>query len=173
MTEKITDQRAECHRDPKVFVSLDELAKVNVLYFHIPVENYKEGLAKICETRGYNYQDEILVNREKLLNYDEKIRNFFEEHLHVDEEVRYITAGSGYFDVRNQQDEWIRILSEPGDLIIIPAGIYHRFTVTEKDFIQAIRLFKDKPIWTPFNRTEKSTESLDARRAYLKEIISN
>uniref|UniRef100_A0A915EL65 acireductone dioxygenase (Fe(2+)-requiring) n=1 Tax=Ditylenchus dipsaci TaxID=166011 RepID=A0A915EL65_9BILA len=51
------------------------------------------------QTRGYNYKDEIV------------------EHLHTDEEVRYIVDGAGYFDVRNAKEEWIRILCEPGDLI--------------------------------------------------------
>lgn len=50
--------------------------------------------------------------------YEEKVKMFFNEHLHEDEEIRYIRDGAGFFDVRNEGDEWVRIRLEKDDLIV-------------------------------------------------------
>ena len=79
---------------------------------------------KIASERCYQNRDEIIVSPENMgSSYEEKVKMFFNEHLHEDEEIRYILDGNGFFDVRNGSDEWIRIRLEKDDLIILPSGI--------------------------------------------------
>ena len=89
-----------------------------------------EKVDNLAKERNYIHRDTMKISRQILgTSYDDKIAAFYEEHMHEDEEVRWITIGSGYFDVRDTQDRWVRIGLEEGDLLILPAGLYHRFTV--------------------------------------------
>lgn len=112
-------------------MTADALARLGVLYHHLPATSEVDVLAA---NRGYKNRDEIVVSPDKMGDvYEDKVKMFFNEHLHEDEEIRYIRGGQGYFDVRNQGDEWVRIQLEKDDLIILPAGIFHRFTTDESN----------------------------------------
>lgn len=132
MDESDTDQRLDHQRDPPQPVDLEQLQKLTgVLYWHIDVQDVENDalLAQVRADRGYSYMDEITCSPEKMENYEEKLRSFFREHLHSDEEIRLVLEGSGFFDIRDLADKWIRIRVEEGDLIVLPAGSYHRFTL--------------------------------------------
>ena len=128
--------------------------------------NAPEDVDRIASERSYKNRDEICVSPATLPNYEEKVKSFFHEHLHEDEEIRYIIEGGGYFDVRGKDDDWVRIALTQGDLVIMPAGIYHRFTTDEANYTRAMRLFKQDPKWTPLNRGEE-TDANEYRRNYL------
>ncbi|KAK0073558.1 hypothetical protein PV325_009551 [Microctonus aethiopoides] len=158
MDDSFADQRLEHHREPPKYLTLKELFKITgVEYFEIDYKNFTldKTLNDLKLKRGYTYEDEIL-------------KNFFTEHLHTDEEIRLVLEGSGYFDVRDKDDEWIRIEVVPGDLIIIPSGIYHRFTLDiNQNFIKAKRYFVGEPVWLPYNRP---ADEMDCRQKYLERL---
>ncbi|KAI6778249.1 uncharacterized protein J7T54_004880 [Emericellopsis cladophorae] len=112
-------------------VGIDALAKLGVLYYHLPEI---DGVNQLAAERGYKNRDEIRVSPEAMGDvYEDKVKMFFHEHLHEDEEIRYIRGGQGYFDVRSKDDEWVRVLLAKDDLLILPPGIYHRFTTDESN----------------------------------------
>lgn len=125
-------------------MSHDYLSKLGVLYSHHPTLSTVDTLAN---DRNYSHRDEITVSPTAMGDvYESKVKMFFNEHLHEDEEIRYIRDGAGYFDVRSPEDKWVRIRLEKDDLLILPAGIYHRFT-TDEDNVSGIAATIRRDLW--------------------------
>ncbi|CAM9983420.1 unnamed protein product [Scytosiphon promiscuus] len=165
------DQRLPHRQTPNLACDTAELESLGVLHWELNADKHEDDpdLEKIRKDRGYSYQDIITVSPDKLANYEEKIKSFFEEHIHTDEEIRYILEGSGYFDVRTKDERWVRIKMGKGDMITLPAGMYHRFTLDETNYIKAMRLFVGEPVWTPLNRPQ---DNHPVRKDYLKRFGS-
>ncbi|CAK8686038.1 unnamed protein product [Clavelina lepadiformis] len=130
-------------------VTLDDLLKIG---FDADEYENNEEYNSLKKKRGYSYQDNITINRCSMPNYDEMTERFFKEHIHQDEEIRFILDGCGYFDVRDTNDRWIRVEVTKNDLLVLPPGIYHRFAIDNSDYIKVIRLFQGEPVWTAFFR---------------------
>ena len=91
-----------------------------------PKDALDPKLMAIRDARDYSYADIITVHPDHLPGFEDKVKSFFEEHIHDAEEIRYIISGSGFFDVRDLEDKWVRVHIKKGDLMTLPEGIYHR-----------------------------------------------
>lgn len=159
-------------RDPhesQQSVSVEQLAQSGVHYRCMP---NIEDVDKLAAERRYRNRDIVNVTEEGLGGkeaYEQKLKIFYNEHLHEDEEIRYILDGEGFFDVRDRHsDQWIRILVEKADLLIVPAGIYHRFTPTRRNYIKALRLFQEEPKWEA--KPRPLGDDLPIRSEYLQNV---
>lgn len=163
------DQRKPHRLNPNQPVSLEDLKKLGVFYWKLNADIYEADpeLEKIRKEQGYTYMDLLSIHKDTLPDYESKLKIFFTEHLHLDDEIRYILDGRAYFDVRDKEDRWIRISLGKGDLITLPAGIYHRFTLDETNYTKAMRLFVGEPVWKAYNRP---ADDFDIRQKYVASL---
>lgn len=133
---------------PEQAIGADYLAQHGIFYQQLPVDEsqYAEPLQKLRDQRGYVQMDEVRLN-DQTPNLPALLTKFFGEHRHTDEEIRFVTAGAGIFDLRDAQDRWMRVHVAPGDLIIVPPNLYHRFALDEQQAIVCKRLFQNTLGW--------------------------
>ncbi len=131
----------------------EELAREGVLNRRLETEpnSYQPTMDWLKDKNGYIEQDTVEL-KPAMPNLEEICHKFIDEHRHDEDEIRFVLLGEGIFDIRSSKDQWMRVKVEQGDLIVVPAGRYHRFTLTDKKMIRCVRLFKDKSGWVPYYR---------------------
>lgn len=155
--------------DPNGAPTLADLAAVGVTTQVMAVEPdaYQPPLDALKAAAGYAEQDIVELSPETE-NLDAICAKFADEHLHTDDEVRYVLAGEGIFDIRSTDERWMRVTVESGDLIVVPANLHHRFFLTERKHIRCVRLFKDASGWVPHYRTPIESAA-DAARSHTND----
>eukprot|EP01018_Ginkgo_biloba_P016814 Gb_35556 [translate_table: standard] len=159
------------HRcNPNRSVPVQHLDELGVLTWKFDSDDWEnnEKLQQIKKERGYNYWDVATVAPGMMEDYENKIRYFFQEHLHAHEEIRFVLDGTGYFDIRDYDEKWIRFRIEKGHLIVLPPGMYHRFTLGTNNYIKAVRMFQGLPCWTQHQRP---ADEMDARKVYVENVL--
>jgi len=109
---------------------------------------YSHEIDRLKKKGGYVVADVVDVSS-NTPGLDAMLARFNIEHLHSEDEVRFILAGRGLFHVHPANGPVVAIEVGGGDLICIPRGIYHWFDLCGDRQIRAIRLFRDPSGWAP------------------------
>ena len=134
-------------------ISADELNRAGVYYAKLGTDeqSYQGPLDALKRARGYVAQD-IVTLSPSTPNLDAICAKFIDEHFHDDDEVRFVLEGEGIFDIRSEDDRFMRVQVHQGDLIVVPKERHHRFMLTETKQIRCVRLFRDQSGWVPHYR---------------------
>jgi 1,2-dihydroxy-3-keto-5-methylthiopentene dioxygenase len=138
------------------------------------LDAYAEEIAAMKERGGYVTADVIDVNPETP-NLDAMLARFDKEHTHDEDEVRFILAGRGIFFL-NIGGRVASVEVGPGDMLRVPRGTTHWFTLCEDKRIRAIRWFQDTAGWTPHytdSGVDKGYQPLCFGPAYLGARVQN
>lgn len=137
-------------------LTAQELIEQGIQYEKLPLDNYQGDLDRIKKSWGYQAQDVVELSPETP-NLEVICAKFDKEHLHTDDEVRFVLSGEGYFDIRSKDDRWMHVFVEKGDFILVPQDRHHLFYLTDMKHIRCVRLFKENPSWTPVYREKAAT----------------
>jgi len=129
---------------------------------------YAAEIEEMKRRGGYVTAGVIDVNPETP-GLDAMLARFDKEHTHSEDEVRFILAGRGIFFL-HLGDMVASVEVGPGDMLRVPKGTTHWFTLCEDRRIRAIRWFQDTAGWTPHytgSGVDKDHQPLCFGPAYL------
>jgi 1,2-dihydroxy-3-keto-5-methylthiopentene dioxygenase len=113
----------------------------------VVLDAYRNEIDKMKRRGGYVTADVIDVTPETP-NLEAMLARFDKEHTHSEDEVRFILAGRGIFFL-NIAGRVASVEVHPGDMLRVPKGTTHWFTLCEDKRIRAIRWFQETTGWTP------------------------
>ncbi|MFC5467629.1 cupin domain-containing protein [Cohnella suwonensis] len=148
---------------------LEFLTKQNVLYEHwdaskLPADlvekftlsdedkngilsAYESEIRDLANRRGYKVWD-IVALSEATPNLPDILKKFEQVHTHTEDEVRAITAGRGIFIIKGDEETgYFDVELGVGDVISVPEGQPHFFTLMDNKAIVAVRLFIEPAGW--------------------------
>lgn len=132
-------------------IDAQTLTDEGIPHARIEPHAWEAPIDALMRERGYGTRDEVRLGP-STENLDVILAKFDREHLHSDDEVRYVLEGQGIFDIRSRDDRWMRVVVEPGDFLVVPKDRHHRFLLTDARTIRAVRLFEDQAGWVPHYR---------------------
>ena len=107
---------------------------------------YSSEINELKSRGGYVAADVVCLSS-ALPNLDELSAKFIREHHHSEDEVRFVVEGEGIFEIDDEKGNFAKLLTEAGDMVVVPQGRRHKFYLTESKMIRCIRLFKSKSGW--------------------------
>ncbi len=122
--------------------SLDDSEKEELL------QSVDNRFQELKNTKGYTTRDMIVIH-ENIPGLADMLAKFDKIHLHMDDEVRYILAGRGYFGFIETDGGQFLLEVSAGDYINVPANTEHWFEMKDSKRIKAVRYFIDTQGWTP------------------------
>jgi 1,2-dihydroxy-3-keto-5-methylthiopentene dioxygenase len=129
---------------------------------------YAAEIGEMKRRGGYVTADVIDVKPETA-GLEAMLAKFDKEHTHSEDEVRFILAGRGiFFLVLDERVASVEV--GPGDMLRVPRGTKHWFTLCEDRRIRAIRWFQATEGWTPYytgSGLDKNYQPLCFGPAYL------
>ena len=111
------------------------------------LEAYSAEIDEMKRLGGYTTADVIDVSSETP-GLETMLARFDKEHTHSEDEVRFMLAGRGIFFL-HLAGKVVSVEVGPGDMLRVPRGTTHWFTLCEDRRIRAIRWFQDTTGWTP------------------------
>uniref|UniRef100_A0AC35U736 Acireductone dioxygenase homolog n=1 Tax=Rhabditophanes sp. KR3021 TaxID=114890 RepID=A0AC35U736_9BILA len=138
------DRRLPHHQYPPRTITMDQLQTLTGIQQYkvdlADTQALKKRISRIKAEKSVNTSDMFTISKETP-DFEEKLDSLYEESVKNADTISLILDGACYYDVEKDEDEWIRICCEKGDIVVIPKGSNLRFTTTPQTFVKMQRFF--------------------------------